>query len=123
MLRDILWSAGSVALRRPPRQPAEEPAPAPGQREGYAAGLPNSPARRREGDTAASHPPQVRPAAMALAQAQTQEVGTLPRPQPIVEEEGRAHERSPARRRSLVPPAAFQVRDRRERAAERAEAS
>lgn len=46
-----------------------------GPRRARGARLPNSPARRREGDATASHPPQVRWAAMALAQAQTQKVG------------------------------------------------
>lgn len=86
------------------------PAPAPGEYEKLtAAGLPNSPARRREGDATASHP-QVLQAARAPGAGADQKAeggGELTRAQPIVEEMGRDDERSPAHELAFIPPATF----------------
>lgn len=109
----ILWSAGSVAPWKPPQQSAERPATAPGKREKLPARLPNSPARRREGDATASHP-QVRLATMVLRAGADQKAGGLTSAQPIVEEERRAHKRSHAHQLAFIPPATFQVLDRPE---------
>lgn len=102
----ILWSAGSVAPRKPPRQFAVLPAPSPGESEKQPAGLPKSPARRKEGD-----PHRLQPSGATGCHDPTRrrrpEGGGLISAGPIVEEERRDNGRSPAHQLAFVPPATF----------------